>query len=208
MRRKKETTLDWRRFGRAGCAVIAMALLSPLLAGCNPRLDNDSDVQALEASWPAYRAPTLDASAKLNIWPGGAADVSSPSGQQRGRLPELDRAMPVIRSYREWSLEETAVDSLARIGRPAVPELIKALRNNEPKLRYQAAQVLGRIGPEAEVAVPALVRAMEDPEPGVQKAAARALGQIGTEAGDAVRALMDLIGTVKDRQPAISVPAQ
>ena len=111
--------------------------------------------------------------------------------------------MPVIRSYRTWDLEETALDSLARIGAPAVPELIKALKNNDPRVRYQAAQVLGRIGPDAEAAVAALVRAIDDPEPQVQKAATRSIGQIRSDSGEAIRALMQVISKASNRAPEI-----
>ena len=187
-------------------AVLPGIVLSILVSGCNPQATDDSDINALAATWPEYRAPNLDASMNMNLWPGGAtrAQATLPA---RGTRPEVDRPLPVIKSHRYWSLEETAIDSLARIGEPAVPELVKALRHAEPRVRYQAAQVLGRIGPEADMAVAALIRVMDDPEPQVRKAAVRALGQIGPEASDAVRPLMNLINAAGGQRPAIPAEA-
>jgi HEAT repeat protein len=100
---------------------------------------------------------------------------------------------PRIRPYREWDLEETAVDSLVRIGRPAVPRLVQSLRHPQAEVREEAAQLLARIGPDAEQAVPALVAALQDRHAEVQKAAARALGQIGPAAVEAVEPLMSFV---------------
>jgi len=41
----------------------------------------------------------------------------------------------------------------------AVPDLIRSLRDSDPKVRQWAAKALGSIGPAAEKAVPALVQA-------------------------------------------------
>jgi hypothetical protein len=102
----------------------------------------------------------------------------------------------VIKAHPEWDLDEAAADALGRIGAPAVPKLIDALRkNNGPDERVRAARVLARIGPEAVDAVPMLTTALSDEDPHVQKAAARALGQIGPAAAEAVPALMELLNT-------------
>ena len=61
------------------------------------------------------------------------------------------------------------------------------------KKRAQAANVLGRIGPDAQAAVPDLVRALYDPDLEVRKAATRALGQIGPAAEEAVAPLLEII---------------
>jgi len=52
-----------------------------------------------------------------------------------------------------------ACDALARIGLPAVPALVAALRSPRPDVRARAARVLGRMGPLSARALPDLVRA-------------------------------------------------
>jgi len=96
----------------------------------------------------------------------------------------------VVRLERDLDMHETAARALGRIGAAAVPELRRALADGDPAVRIQAAEVLARIGPEAESAVPDLIVALEDENEGVRKAAARALGQIGPAAAPAVPALM------------------
>jgi hypothetical protein len=93
-------------------------------------------------------------------------------------------------SFTEPSEQELAAQALGRIGKPAVPMLMNALQHRDPHVRLQAAQVLAKIGPEAQAAVPLLVAALDDHDPHVRRAAARALGQIGPAAQEAVPALM------------------
>ncbi len=108
--------------------------------------------------------------------------------------PPVARAsLTELRPYQEWNVHETAADSLGRIGKAAVPSLVRVLGHTEPKRRAEAAWLLGHVGPGAKQAVPALARALSDPSPEVQKSAARALGQIGPAAAAAVEPLMRLV---------------
>ena len=100
---------------------------------------------------------------------------------------------PALRVYTDWTLQETALDALGRIGAAAVPDLARALRDPDPEMRRRVAEVLGRIGPDAAVSVPHLVTLLEDSDSQVRRAAARSLGQIGPNAPSAVRALMRLL---------------
>ena len=100
--------------------------------------------------------------------------------------------------FRDWSMKETVVDSLGRIGEPAVTELIKALRDPNVEIRRQAVTALARIGPEAAAAVPELVNRLDDVDLQVRKGAIRALGQIGPAAGAAVPRLFELLGTIDE----------
>jgi hypothetical protein len=95
-----------------------------------------------------------------------------------------------IKPFEQWTDQDVAEDALGRIGAPAVPALMDALRSAEPNVRKKAVEVLGRMGEDAAPAVPALTALLDDPDLGVRKAAARTLGQIGPEAKDAVPALM------------------
>ena len=67
---------------------------------------------------------------------------------------------------------------LARIGEAAVPSLIQALARPSPEVRAKAAQVLGKIGPIAELR-PALEPLLEDRDDGVRDAAKQSLGLSG-----------------------------
>ena len=110
-----------------------------------------------------------------------------------GRREPSGRLLGEVRSFEEWDIYETAMDSLSRIGAPAVPALVDRLRHPVATQRAQAALILARIGPEAAAAVPALQQALQDLDPDVRKAAARALGQIGPEAAASVESLLQLI---------------
>jgi HEAT repeat protein len=93
-------------------------------------------------------------------------------------------------AFPEATEQEIAAQALGRIGKPAVPMLMNALQHRDPHVRKQAAQVLAKIGPEANQAVPLLVAVLDDADPAVRRAATRALGQIGPAAQEAVPALM------------------
>lgn len=180
---------------------IGCALMPFMMIGCSAQMIDDSNIKAMAASWPKYRVPALAAKDQLNVWP--QKQSKQVVLRERGAPPQLDRPLPVITSYRYWNLEQTAIDSLVRIGEPAVPELIKALRHGDPQVRFQAAVVLGRIGPDAEGAVPPLITTLNDTQPPVRKAAARALGQIGPNAAEAVQPLMRIINKSGSTRPAI-----
>ena len=111
---------------------------------------------------------------------------------------------------------EAAVTALGKMGEPAVPPLIDALKNKsaDPKkpkkgpaatdstafVRTKAAEALGNMGPKAKSAVPALIDALKDPN--VRTEAAIALGNIGPDAKSAVSALQDAAtakGNKKDK---------
>jgi hypothetical protein len=76
-------------------------------------------------------------------------------------------------------LRDEAMDALRSLGpaaKPAVPELIRLLR--EGRANRQAAAALGDIGPAAEAAVPELYGLMRDPSPNVSEAARKAIERI------------------------------
>jgi HEAT repeat protein len=70
-----------------------------------------------------------------------------------------------------------------------VPNLIKTLKHEDPKMRYHAAKSLGKLGAQAKEAVPALAQALKDDDKDVRMRAAYSLGNIGPEARAAVAAL-------------------
>jgi len=108
---------------------------------------------------------------------------------------------------------------ILEIGRPAIPYLLRALKDRDSlakeagaalwrrlprrlqkvfpqpfppaRLRAYAARGLGLLGPEAAAAVPDLIEALHDRDDWVRSAAAGALGGIGPEARAAVPALIN-----------------
>ena len=59
-----------------------------------------------------------------------------------------------------------------------VTALIPALAAEDRIVRQVAAEILGRLGPDAQAAIPALVRALHDSHGWVREAAAQALQKI------------------------------
>jgi HEAT repeat protein len=83
-----------------------------------------------------------------------------------------------------------ALHLLAEIGKPAVPSLIQALK--QEKAALWACLVLAEIGPDAADAVPALADAVRaDTRPEIRREAALALGAIGPASAKAVRVLTE-----------------
>jgi HEAT repeat protein len=102
--------------------------------------------------------------------------------------PALDREVPEIIAMLERAepTARKAYDDALQAAWPTpavVPDLIGFLKNRDPVVRFHAAQLLGRIGPESRPAIPALVAMLQEPvgssyqDPA--RAAARALGQMG-----------------------------
>jgi hypothetical protein len=102
---------------------------------------------------------------------------------------ELDPSR-LMRRREEWTEAEVAADALGRIGAPAAPQIATMLDDPDPRVRRRGAEILARIGSDAEAAIPALIRLVEqDPDLQVRKAAAFALGQMGPKAAPAIPAL-------------------
>jgi hypothetical protein len=86
-----------------------------------------------------------------------------------------------------------AAYELARIGRPAVPTLIRRLRDDQGIVREAVAFALAQIGEEAAAAVPELTGRLHDEDWSVRETAAYALGRIGEAAAPAVPELRTLL---------------
>ena len=92
-----------------------------------------------------------------------------------------------------------AAYELARVGRPAVPTLIRRLRDNQGIVREAAAFALAGMGGTAAPAVPELTARLQDEDPSVRRTAAYALGQIGEAAAPAVPQLRGLLNDEQER---------
>jgi len=104
----------------------------------------------------------------------------------------------------------------------AVPDLLAALKDDDPEVRWFAARAIGAVGPRAREAVPALIvllqsstrltrtrdsslaDVMPHPPATLQAIAAKALGKIGSEARAAVPSL---VKAMDDREIMVRIAA-
>ena len=99
----------------------------------------------------------------------------------------------IVELFRHEALEVrvAAAAACGGMGQGAVPELITALADRDPNVRWSAASALGQMGPVAKEAVPRLISALQDEEYWVQGKAATALGRIGAAAVPIIRAALE-----------------
>jgi HEAT repeat protein len=103
-------------------------------------------------------------------------------------LPWLDIVKNPVTGDDVRETFELASIVLGKVGRPAIPFLIEAMKT--PSRRKGAADALGDIGSEAGVAVPALIETLHrDQDPYVRFSIVKALGQIGPGARQAIPVL-------------------
>ncbi|WP_324632903.1 HEAT repeat domain-containing protein [Phormidium sp. CCY1219] len=75
-----------------------------------------------------------------------------------------------------------AINTLRRIGSPAVPALLDALRDEDKEVRSAATFALGAMGADATEAIPALINSLTDADDRLRLDAAVALRKIGAPA--------------------------
>ncbi|MGH6628486.1 MAG: HEAT repeat domain-containing protein, partial [Burkholderiales bacterium] len=85
----------------------------------------------------------------------------------------------------------SAIDTLAKLGKPAVPALTEALKSPDLYVREDAVKALAGMEPLPDEAVQALIRALGDKSFKVSSEAARALQDVGGEAERAALAEQD-----------------
>jgi HEAT repeat protein len=109
------------------------------------------------------------------------------NGQKKARIAALQ------------TLDEIAQAPVAThrdLAKPAIPELIEALRDKDDDVRMWAATALGQIGADAVSAVePLLSLLQEEQNPQVIPCAVRALGEIGPGARAALPVLVEMVQT-------------
>jgi HEAT repeat protein len=100
--------------------------------------------------------------------------------------PRAAAAVPALReavgSGSDVELRVAVIQALEAIGTdavPALPALVPALRDPDPRVREEAARVLGRFGRHSRFALPALRDALEDRDNMVRKAISEAILNIG-----------------------------
>jgi HEAT repeat protein len=102
---------------------------------------------------------------------------------------------------RDWRVAEQVVESLSKIGAPAVPVLVQGLQDQVVAVRWGSARALGSMSSDAVEALPALSKALQDQVMQVQWAAARSIWSIGEETNykdSAGQTAPGLIGALSD----------
>lgn len=87
-------------------------------------------------------------------------------------------AMIAALQYASGIVRGAAVRGLSKIGKAAVPQLIRSLREGDDELKEMAADALGVIGNDAREAVDDLTQLLQSSEEGVRDWSAIALGKI------------------------------
>lgn len=88
-----------------------------------------------------------------------------------------------------------ALNGMAVIGSPAVPQLSEIVSDTDVFVRLGAVVTLGQMGPTSAPAASTLAKALRDPHPLVRQEAAFALGEIGAKANETISALQQTAKT-------------
>ncbi len=96
-----------------------------------------------------------------------------------GQIKDPRAIEPLIGKLRKGKgiIAKTTIEALVKIGEPAVPPLINALKSESNSLKTGVAKILGQIGDPR--AVEGLIGILEDEKNQVRIAAINALGEIG-----------------------------
>ncbi|HEX4608557.1 MAG TPA: HEAT repeat domain-containing protein [Urbifossiella sp.] len=112
-----------------------------------------------------------------------------------GRLGWLARdAIPaLVRAVDDddAKVREAAAQAIGQMGPDALPPLKHLLQHDDKYVRRQAVWALSRLGPLARPALPDLCAALRDADPRAASGAAQGLGNLGADGADAVPALAE-----------------
>jgi HEAT repeat protein len=157
----------------------AKAAISMLVEGLK-----DSDLEVRRECLEAVGHCGADAQAALAVLRQLLADPDTKLRQRTVQLlallgPEARVAVPeLIVALKDPRLQDDVVATLAKVGKPAVPSLLGALKEHKGLARIGICRALGEIGPEAREARPALSSLLRDEDPAVRVAASDALRRI------------------------------
>lgn len=117
----------------------------------------------------------------------------APASRAQTQNEEVARLAGLLQSP-DWATRQEAVTALGKLGSAAkveAPALMRALRDEESRVRYFAARAIGELGkPEIE-AIDALASVLHDFDGGVRTNAGVALAKIGKRAIPALMAVLN-----------------
>ena len=130
-------------------------------------------------------SPAVDVLLKLlRDW-----DVRKSAIMALGKIRDERVLDPLMQQLRNDEFMEDATDALVNLGEPALPGLIKALKDKEELVRKQAVIALGRI--KSAEAIDPLIEMLQNKDWFTRLTAAAALEAIGDERGrEAIRPLL------------------
>lgn len=99
------------------------------------------------------------------------------TAQPEGASAEIADHIDDLRSADDY-VRERARRALAALGSDALPAVLAVLEGDSPRLRREAATVLGEMGAAARGTLPLLRRLADDPDPHVRKAAEEAIRRV------------------------------
>jgi HEAT repeat protein len=112
-----------------------------------------------------------------------------------GRLGWLAReAMPALVSAlddRDPKVREAAAHAIGQMGPESLPVLAKMLNHQDKYVRRNAAWAMGKLGPLARPALSSLCEALKDTDPRTASGTAQALGNMGADGADAIPSLAE-----------------
>lgn len=165
--------------------VAGLKALASMGAAAKPAADQVKVLLTKDGTLKIWAAATLVAL-------GVDADANA-----KGVVTALKDKSPPAQPIRLAAID--AVSLLGANGKPAVPDLIDALKDKNAitrgdggQVRERAARSLGRLGTHAKAAIPALTELLKDSDRNARRAAAEALGLMGPEAVLAAPKLRDL----------------
>jgi len=167
------------RTRQAGWWAMACAAL---LAGCSRGPATSSAPPAAAGEKPAtVTAPPSEATAPST--PAVPAAPAEPAAAAPDDVAALRRTLASTADGAVRVLTIDAIAALGQRGREALPELLAATSDADPRPRWHAARALGLIGEDAHSALPTLVALLADADPIVATQAAAAIGMIRRDDG-------------------------
>jgi len=119
------------------------------------------------------------------------ADDGNPQNSKAGLA--VNRLIKAARIYDKEEMSAASM-ALSKIGKPAVPALIRAMDDFDDNVRWQAVVAMGRIGyPGAKAAMPVIVKALGDIDPDVRAASAVTLGIFKQKSPHILQALQRIL---------------
>ncbi|HUT10078.1 MAG TPA: HEAT repeat domain-containing protein [Thermoguttaceae bacterium] len=174
MEGKSATALTWRHFGVL--LTIGVLFLEPPWGACE---EDSSDRTSQEVRAQIALLSSADEKTRA----AAARRLGSFGGEAAPAVPHLIKLLtdhPPPRyegSIPMYSPAYEALESLVRIGKPAIPDLTAALDHEDTAIRTRAADVLGQIGDGR--AKKKLLAMLDDESPQIRAQAALSLGKIG-----------------------------
>jgi HEAT repeat protein len=107
----------------------------------------------------------------------------------------LEDRDPEVRAHASEALYKFGLGPKAEA---EVADLIKALKDKDPEVRWAAAYKLRFLLPAAKAAVPSLTKSLKDPDPSIRGVAALTLGLLGPEGKAAVPSLVEALKSEPD----------